>query len=365
MAGKNQVGTGTTTRGKGMEKVKVGIAGAAGYTGCELIRLLAMHPHAEISWLMTGKNNEGKRLHEVFPHLKGVPDRVLQALEPASAQDVDLVFLATPHGVAVSIVPEFLEAGCRVIDVSADYRLKDPKVYEEWYQKKHTAPGLLQEAVYGLTELNRIHLPGARIVANPGCYPTASILALAPLLKEGLAQLDSIVIDAKSGVSGAGRSLNLRTHFSEATEDLQAYNPAQHRHMPEIEQEVSALAGKKTCVTFVPHLIPMIRGMLATVYCKPSGKVETKGLEALYKAFYEEGPFIDVLTEGELPRTKNVWGTNRSEIAVRYDPRSSTILVVAVIDNLIKGASGQAVQNMNVVFELPETSGLESLGLYP
>ncbi len=348
-----------------MDKIKVGIAGAAGYTGCELIRLLATHPQAEISWLMTGKTNEGKRLHEVFPHLRGVPERVFQPLEPSSAEGADLVFMCTPHGVAVSIVPEFIEAGCKVIDVSADFRLKDPKVYEKWYQMTHTAPDLLEEAVYGLTELNRSRLPGARIVANPGCYPTASILALAPILQEGLAHLDSIVIDAKSGVSGAGRSMNLRTHFSETTEDLQAYNPARHRHIPEIEQEVSLLVGRKTSVAFVPHLIPMIRGMLATVYCKPTRETDTKELMDIYRAFYDQEPFVDVLPEGELPRTKNVWGTNRCEIAVQYDPRSSTILVVSVIDNLVKGASGQAVQNMNVVFELPEPSGLESLALYP
>jgi N-acetyl-gamma-glutamyl-phosphate reductase len=348
-----------------MDKIKVGIAGAAGYTGCELIRLLATHPRAETSWLMTGKTNEGKSLHEVFPHLRGVPERVFQPLEPASAEETDLVFMATPHGVAVSIVPEFLKAGCKVIDVSADFRLKDPKAYEKWYQMTHTAPDLLEEAVYGLTELNRSQLPGARIVANPGCYPTASILALAPVLQEGLAHLDSIVIDAKSGVSGAGRSLALRTHFSETTEDLQAYNPARHRHIPEIEQQVSLLAGRKTSVTFVPHLIPMIRGMLATVYCKPTRETDTKELTEIYRAFYDQEPFIHVLAEGELPRTKNVWGTNRCEIAVQYDPRSSTILVVSVIDNLVKGASGQAVQNMNVVFELPEPTGLESLALYP
>jgi N-acetyl-gamma-glutamyl-phosphate reductase len=273
--------------------------------------------------------------------------------------------MATPHGVAVSMVPEFLKAGCKVIDVSADFRLKDPKAYEKWYQMTHTAPDLLEEAVYGLTELNRSQLPGARIVANPGCYPTVSILALAPALQGGLAHLDSIVIDAKSGVSGAGRSLALRTHFSETTEDLQAYNPSRHRHIPEIEQQVSLLAGQKTQVTFVPHLIPMIRGMLATVYCKPTRETDTKELTDIYRAFYDQEPFIHVLTEGDLPRTKNVWGTNRCEIAVQYDPRSSTILVVSVIDNLVKGASGQAVQNMNVVFELPEPSGLESLALYP
>ncbi len=348
-----------------MKTVKVGIAGAAGYTGCELVRLLAMHPHAEISWLMTGKTHEGKRLHEVFPHLRGLPERVFEPLEATSARGVDLVFLATPHGVAVSIVPEFLGAGCRVIDVSADYRLKDPKTYEAWYEQKHTAPELLEEAVYGLTELYRSELPGARIVANPGCYPTASILALAPILKDGLVQPDSIVIDAKSGVSGAGRSLSLRTQFSETTEDLQAYNPVRHRHVPEIEQEVSRLAGAKTSVTFVPHLVPMVRGMLATVYCKPFGKVDTEQLESLYRSFYEGEPFVEVLTGGELPRTKNVWGTNRCEIAVRHHTATSTILVVSVIDNLVKGASGQAVQNMNVVFGLPETSGLESLALYP
>ena len=348
-----------------METIKVGIAGAAGYTGCELIRLLATHPQAEISWLMTGKTNEGKRLHEVFPHLRGVPDRVFQPLEPSSAEGADLTFMATPHGVAVSIVPDFLEAGCKVIDVSADYRLKDPNIYEEWYGLKHTAPDLLDEAVYGLTELNRSRLPGARIVANPGCYPTASILALAPVLQEGLAHLDSIVIDAKSGVSGAGRSHSLRTHFSETTEDLQAYNPARHRHIPEIEQEVALLAGQETSVTFVPHLIPMVRGMLATVYCKPTRETDSKELTDIYSSFYDQEPFVDVLTDAELPRTKNVWGTNRCEIAVQYDPRSTTILIVSVIDNLVKGASGQAVQNMNVVFDLPEPSGLESLALYP
>ncbi len=348
-----------------MKKVKVGIAGAAGYTGCELIRLLALHPQAEIIWLMTGKTNEGRRLHEVFPHLRGLPERVFQPLDAGAAGDADLAFMATPHGVAVSIVPEFLEAGCRVIDVSADYRLKDPKVYEEWYEKRHTAPDLLEEAVYGLTELYRSRLPGARIVANPGCYPTASILALAPILREGVARPDSIVIDAKSGVSGAGRSLNLRTHFSETTEDLQAYSPARHRHIPEIEQEFSLLSGRKTPVTFVPHLIPMIRGMLVTAYCKPVREVDTSELTELYRGFYDQEPFVTVLAEDELPRTKDVWGTNRCEIAVRYDPRSATILVVSVIDNLVKGASGQAVQNMNVVFEMPETSGLESLALYP
>lgn len=348
-----------------MDKIKVGIAGAAGYTGCELIRLLANHPKAEISWLMTGRTNEGKRLHEVFPHLRGVPERVFQPMEPSSAQGADVVFMATPHGVALSLVPGFLEAGCRVIDVSADFRLKDPKTYEEWYGKKHTAPDLLEEAVYGLTELNRADLPGARIVANPGCYPTASILALAPVLQEGLGHLDSIVIDAKSGVSGAGRSLSLRTHFSETTEDLQAYSPVRHRHVPEIEQEISLLAGRKTSVAFVPHLIPMVRGMLATVYCKPTRELDTEELTEIYKAFYDQEPFVDVLTGGELPRTKNVWGTNRCEIAVQVDPRSSTILLVSVIDNLVKGASGQAVQNMNVVFELPEPTGLESIALYP
>ncbi len=348
-----------------MTRIKAGIVGAAGYAGCELIRLLEMHPHAEVAWLMTGKTHAGKTVGEVFPHLGVLQDRTFLSMDTAEVEGVDVVFLAVPHGVAVSIVPEFLERGCRVIDLSADYRLKDASTYEAWYGKRHTAPELLAEAVYGLTELYRAELGGARLVANPGCYPTVSILALAPLLKEGLAAPDGIVIDAKSGISGAGRTPSLRTHYAEGNEDFQAYNPARHRHIPEIEQELARLAGRPVSTCFVPHLVPMTRGMLATVYCRPAARVEAGELTALYRDFYRDEPFVRVLEGEALPRTKDVWGGNLCEVAVRQDPRSGTILVVAVIDNLVKGASGQAVQNMNVVYGLPETSGLDWIPLYP
>jgi len=345
-----------------MKTVKVGIAGAAGYTGCELIRLLAMHPHAEISWLMTGKTNEGRRLHEVFPHLRGVPDRVFQALEPASAQGVDLVFLATPHGVAVSIVPEFLEAGCRVIDVSADYRLKDPKLYEEWYEKKHTAPELLKEAVYGLTELHRSALPGARIVANPGCYPTASQLGFLPLVENGLIDTDHLVADCKSGVSGAGRGANVDFLFSEVADSMKAYGVAGHRHLPEISQGLALAAGKPVGLTFVPHLTPMIRGIHATLYGK---LIKDADLQLLYESRYQAEPFVDVMPAGSHPETRSVRSTNTCRIAVHRPQDGDTVVILSVIDNLVKGAAGQAVQNMNIMFGLDETAGIGRPGLLP
>jgi N-acetyl-gamma-glutamyl-phosphate reductase len=348
-----------------MEKIRVGIVGAAGYTGSELIRLLEMHPRAELGWLMTGNTNSGKAIARVFPHLRGVRDGVFLPLDPEGAEPVDLVFMAMPHGMAAALVPAFLERGSRVIDLSADCRLKDAAVYRKWYDREHDAPDLLREAVYGLTELYRRHLPGVRLVANPGCYPTVSVLCLAPLLAEGRVRLDSIVIDAKSGVSGAGRGLTLGTHYAECNEDFLAYKPAAHRHMPEIEQELSFLAGEPVTICFVPHLVPMIRGMMATVYCRPARPVGDRELQDLYESFYRNEPFVQVLNSDELPRTKEVQGTNRCEIAVRYDPRSETVLVLGVIDNLVKGASGQAVQNMNVVFGFPETDGLSRVGLYP
>jgi N-acetyl-gamma-glutamyl-phosphate reductase len=348
-----------------MKKIKVGIAGAAGYTGCELIRLLEAHPFAEISWLMTGETHAGKNLKEVFPHLRWALNREFAPFNPAESRGVDAVFMAMPHGVAVAATSRFFEGGARVIDLSADYRLKDPAVYQQWYQKKHDAPALLAEAVYGLAELNRERLKGARLVAVPGCYPTVSILALAPVLKHRLVRLDSVVIDAKSGVSGAGRGLTLGTHFAECNEDFLAYKPLEHRHLPEIEQELSLLAGERMAVRFVPHLVPMTRGMLATIYCRPVTPGHVPDLQAVYRDFYRDEPFVQVLEKGELPRTKDVWGTNRFEVAVRWDQRTDTILLVAVIDNLVKGASGQAVQDMNILFGFPEDAGLDRIGLYP
>lgn len=348
-----------------MKKIKVGIAGAAGYTGCELIRLLRGHPHVEIAWLMTGKTNAGKPMEAVFPHLRGVLEMDFIPLDPAAGGSVDAAFLCMPHGVSVSLVSDFLEAGCRVVDLSADYRLKDRAVYEAWYETEHTAPALLGEAVYGLTELYRRHLPGARLCANPGCYPTVSILALAPLLAEGIVAPDSLVIDAKSGVSGAGRGLSLGTHFPECDEDFMAYKVLAHRHTPEIEQELGLLAGQPLGVCFVPHLVPMVRGMLATAYARTAGAVRAEGLQALYERFYADEPFVRVLPAGALPRTKNVWGTNGCELAVRLDARGERVVAIGAIDNLVKGASGEAVQNLNVMFGLPEKAGLDLVPLYP
>ena len=351
-----------------MNKIRVGIAGAAGYTGCELIRLIDRHPAAEICWLMTGPTHAGKRLWEVFPHLRAVPDRTFLPLKTAGVDSVEVVFLALPHGEAMALAPGFLEAGTRVMDIGADFRLKDPAVFTKWYEKPHTSPQLLREAVYGLTELHRDEIRTARLVANPGCYPTVSILCLAPLIREGLLEGQSIVIDAKSGASGAGRGLSLRTHYAECDEDLQAYSPLLHRHLPEIEQELTLLGGQAVAVAFVPHLVPMIRGMLATVYAGLSGKggsSSLQDLQGLYEAFYRDEPFVQVLGPEELPRSKNVWGTNRCEIAVRLDTHTGKVLVIGVIDNLVKGASGQAVQNMNLMFSLPESTGLDLIGLYP
>jgi N-acetyl-gamma-glutamyl-phosphate reductase len=348
-----------------MEKIKVGVAGAGGYAGIELVRLLLMHPGSELQWVMSEPSHEGVPLSRLFPHLKGSTDLVCKKFDPALSEGVELVFLAMPHGLAIKTVPEFLKTGCRVSDISADYRLRDPEVFQQWYKVEHTSPELLGEVVYGLTELYRGQLPGARLVANPGCYPTVSILSLAPLLREGWIDPDSIVIDAKSGVSGAGRGLTLVTHYPECNEDVRAYSPGVHRHAPEIDQELTRLAGKKTCVLFVPHLMPMTRGMLASIYAVAAKSVGTKELVELYRSFYKDEPFIRVLEEGELPSTKHVWGTNLCEISVSFESRSGKILIIGVIDNLLKGASGQAIQNMNVVFGFPETTGLQGIGIYP
>ncbi len=348
-----------------MEAIHVGIAGAGGYAGIELVRLLLQHPKVSVSWVMSEPAHEGVPLTRLYPHLKGRTDLVCKRFDPHLGEDVDLVFLAMPHGLALKTAPQFLERGCRVIDISADYRLRDAEVFQAWYKVSHVSPEWLEHAVYGLTELYHRELPGAKLVANPGCYPTVSILSLAPLVKEGLVKFDSVVIDAKSGVSGAGRGLTLGTHYAECNEDIRAYSPGTHRHAPEIDQELSRLAGERICVVFVPHLVPMTRGMLATIYAKPATGLTTVELIGLFKDFYVQEPFIRILDEAELPSTKHVWGTNLCEITVRYDSRSDTIIAMGAIDNLIKGASGQAVQNMNVVFGYPETEGLTSLGIYP
>ncbi|MDI6907135.1 MAG: N-acetyl-gamma-glutamyl-phosphate reductase [Thermoanaerobacterales bacterium] len=345
--------------------IKAGVIGATGYAGAELVRLLARHPAVRLAAL-TSRSYAERPLSAVYPHLYGHVDEVLREFDPDElVSECDVVFTALPHGHAMEVGRKVLDRGKKLVDIGADFRLADVAVYEEWYRVTHTAPEILPRVVYGLPELNREHIAGAPVVANPGCYPTASILALAPALKAGLADPASIIIDAKSGVSGAGRGLSLRTHFAECNENFQAYGVPGHRHTPEIEQELSRLAGRPVRVSFTPHLAPMNRGILATVYFSLSRPVTADELHAVYREFYSEEPFVRVLPPGTLPQTKAVAGSNHCDLNVVADARTGRAVVLSAIDNLVKGAAGQAVQNMNIMFGRPEGEGLAGPGLYP
>ncbi|MEW6447939.1 MAG: N-acetyl-gamma-glutamyl-phosphate reductase [Bacillota bacterium] len=345
--------------------IKVGIVGASGYTGAELVRLLTRHPEVEVT-VLTSRSYEGKEMAAVFPHLTGFTDRVLTAYDPDQmAAEADVVFTALPHGHAVPVAKAVIERGKKLIDLGADFRFRQVGVYESWYKVGHGAPELAREAVYGLPELYRDRLKEARIVANPGCYPTASLLALVPFLRSGVIAPDGIIIDAKSGVSGAGRKLDLRVHYAEVNENVQAYSVAVHRHTPEIEQELSVAAGRDVCISFTPHLVPQTRGILVTVYAALKTGLSTAELLEIYRGFYSCEPFVRVLPEGALPQTKSVTGSNMVHLGAVADPRTGRAVLLSAIDNLVKGASGQAVQNMNLMFGLPETRGLESPGIFP
>ena len=338
--------------------IKVGIMGGSGYTGEILVGLLLRHPEVQLSFVTSG-SHKNEKISDVYPHLEGITDISYKAPDIEKlAKDADIVFLALPNGMAMNIAPKILEAGAKVIDLSADYRFKDPKVFKEWYKMDHLSKSLLSKAVYGLPEIEKVS--GAKLVANPGCYATASILGLYPLVKEGLIDTDSIIVDAKSGVSGAGKSLTDDTHYPNCNEGISAYKVAAHRHTPEIEQEL----GSDIKITFTPHLTPMTRGILSTIYAKASKPVDEKKLTKIFKDIYKGTHFIRVL-EGKLPSTKYVNGTNYCDIAVKYDKRTNNIIVLSAIDNLVKGASGQALQNMNIMFGLPETTGLELIAVYP
>jgi N-acetyl-gamma-glutamyl-phosphate reductase len=345
--------------------LKIAIVGASGYTGLELIRILHLHPEVTVTCL-TSEQSAGKRISEVFPTLRGHCDIVLENLEPVRvAEKADLIFTALPHKAAMEVVPTFLELGKKVIDLSADYRLSDPAVYGEWYQP-HLNPDNLKKAVYGLPELRRERIKGAKLVANPGCYPTSIILALAPLLKSGLIDPSSIIADSASGVTGAGRSAKVDSLYCEVNEGFRAYGVGgTHRHIPEIEQELSLLAGEPLKITFTPHLVPMDRGILSTVYAAPEKAASNEALAALYRKFYAGEPFVRILTNGNLPSTAYVRGSNFCDITPLVDPRTGRIIIVSAIDNLVKGASGQAVQNMNLLCGFSETSGLEGLAIFP
>lgn len=344
--------------------IRVGIIGASGYTGAELVRLLVNHPGVELT-LATSRQYAGKPLAAVFPHLAGRTELVCENLSGLEAAGrADLFFTAVPHQTAMNVVPELLAAGAKVVDLSADFRLHDQGVYEEWYQA-HSAPELLAEAAYGLPELHRSAIAKARLVANPGCYPTSVLLALAPLLKAGCLDPDSLIIDAKSGTSGAGRAAQTGTLYCEVTDGFRAYNVGAHRHTPEIEQELGKLCDREMTVSFTPHLVPMSRGMLSTIYAGLRGNYEQIEVERMVADFYRDEPFVRLLTAGQLPATQYVRGSNYCDLALRVDRRTGRLVMLSAIDNLVKGAAGQAVQNMNLLCGLPEGQGLEIVPLFP
>ncbi|MEC8956952.1 MAG: N-acetyl-gamma-glutamyl-phosphate reductase [Nitrospinota bacterium] len=344
--------------------IKVGIAGASGYTGLELIRLLANHPEVELS-VLTSETYKEKSIADVFPSLNGIIDINLQSLDCKILKSCDVVFLALPHTTGMGILPELLQSNCKVIDLSADYRLKNATTYSEWYSLTHTHPKFLSQVTYGLPELYREKIKSAQGVANPGCYPTSVILALAPLLKTDWIDLDSIIADSKSGVSGAGRKTSITTQFSEANEGVTPYSLTSHRHTPEIEQELSYLAGKPIKISFSPHLIPMSRGMLSTIYINLKNKLKDEDLIEHYKNIYNNEYFVRVLDKGRFASTHSISGSNFCDIGIKIDSRVNRLVITSAIDNLIKGASGQAIQNMNIMLGFGETTGLQSPAIFP
>jgi N-acetyl-gamma-glutamyl-phosphate reductase len=335
----------------------VGIVGASGYAGAELLRLCHAHPDLDVAWA-TGDTQAGTLVGSLYPSLGAAyPALAFARYEPALASTVDLVFLALPHGASQQLMSALLEAGPKVVDLGADFRLRDPAIYERWYGEAHVAPGLLERFAYGLPELNRDDIAKADGVAAPGCYPTAAALALAPLTAAGAIETTGVVVDAASGVSGAGRALKHGTHFGTANEDFTAYGLLDHRHTPEMEQSIGAT------LLFTPHLAPMTRGILATCYARPTGPTSTEELLALLTSAYAGEPFV--LVGPSSPSTKATWGSNCAHLTARYDERTGWVVVIAALDNLVKGASGQAVQCANLLLGLPETAGLSAIGVYP
>lgn len=344
--------------------MKVGIIGASGYTGQELVRILANHPNVEIS-VATSERFAGSAIDEIFPFLKGIIELRLSKLSVQQVvRDSDIIFTALPHGESMEVVAACIKGGKRVVDLSADFRLKDKDLYEQWYGT-HACPDLLSEAIYGLPELYRAEIKKAQLLANPGCYPTGAILALTPIVEAGMIAPSGIVVDAKSGVSGAGRNPSMTNLFSEVAEGLKAYAVAQHRHAPEMDQELSARAGEHIHILFVPHLIPINRGILSTCYARVTEEASTEGVYAVYQGRYKDEPFIRLCPSGAFPSTTAVRGSNYCDLGMMVDDASGQVIVITAIDNLVKGASGQAVQNMNIMCGFPETMGLEQVPLAP
>lgn len=354
----------------------IGLVGASGYTGSELARLLAFHPHARLEMATASGERVGQKLSDLFPALLGICDVELEELDlDELARRCEVVFVALSHGKALEIVPPLLEKGVKIIDLGADFRLRDPNDYAQWYKLEHTASAALQEAVYGLPELHRDAIRTARLVANPGCYPTSAILALAPLIRADAIKAHSIIVDSASGVSGAGRaSFGVGTHFPEHYGDFKAYNVAGHRHTPEIEQGLTDAASdpsdpdKRALVTFTAHLLPIARGILSTCYAAPIAMEKvptTEHIHALLREFYAREPFVRVLPLEQMPQVKHVLGSNFCDIGAKVDARTGRVIVVSAEDNLLKGASGQAVQNLNIMQNWEETAGLQAAPVFP
>ena len=341
--------------------IKVGIVGGTGYTGVELLRLLAQHTNVEIA-AITSRGDAGTSVSSMFPSLRGRVDLKFEDPERANLKACDVVFFATPNGVAMQQAPELLEAGVRVIDLAADFRITDVAEWEKWYGMRHASPEWVAKAVYGLPEVNRAAIRNAHLVANPGCYPTAVQLGFIPLLKAGLVDVDHLIADAKSGVSGAGRKAEISSLFSEAADNFKAYGVSGHRHLPEIRQGLARVTGAAVGLTFVPHLTPIIRGIEATLYAQISADAD---YQSVYEKYYADEPFVDVMPANSHPDTRSVRAANVCRIAVHRPQNGNVLVVLSVIDNLVKGAAGQAIQNMNIMFGLPETDGLWQLPVLP
>jgi len=341
--------------------IKVGIVGGTGYTGVELLRLLARHPQVELK-AITSRKEAGMPVADMFPNLRRRVTLAFSTPEEAGLETCDVVFFATPNGVAMQQTRALLDAGVRGIDLAADFRIQDIAVWEHWYKMKHACPDLVAEAVYGLPEINRERIKGARLIANPGCYPTSVQLGFLPLLASGAVDAGFLVADVKSGVSGAGRKPETHTLFAEAADNFKAYAVGGHRHWPEIKQGLDSFSGKPVGFTFVPHLIPLIRGIHATLYARLNADID---LQALYEKHYADEAFVDVMPAGAHPETRSVRGANVCRIAVHRPQGGDTVVVLSVIDNLVKGAAGQAVQNMNILFGLPEDTALTDVGMLP
>jgi N-acetyl-gamma-glutamyl-phosphate reductase len=347
--------------------VKAGIVGGTGYTGVELLRLLAQHPQIELT-AVTSRQESGLLVAQIYPSLRGRVDIAFTDPDPELLKTCDVVFFATPHGVAMANAPALVNAGTRVIDLAADFRLKDTAMFERWYKMSHSCPELLEQSVYGLPEINRNEIANAMVVGMPGCYPTSVQLALAPVLESGAdTYIDpgSIIADCKSGVSGAGRKAAVNTLFAEAGDNFCAYGVSGHRHWPEIEQTLTAVAGAPVKVTFVPHLLPIVRGIHSTIYARLTAKGLTTDFQSLFEKRYKDEPFIDVMPAGSMPQTRSVRASNMLRLAVHRPPESDLLMLLVVEDNLVKGASGQAVQAMNIMFNLDETTGLTQIPVLP